>query len=392
MLDVVLAPGRDKALRRRHPWVMSGAVAAVRGEVAPGAWCRVLSSAGEVLGFGDYSPGSQIRVRLLSFGKDAPDPELVAARIADAVRRRAADPLVGETDALRLVNAEGDGLPGLLVDRYADVLVVRLASAGMAARGELVAASLRDATGAAAALARPDPTVARREALAQEPQLLWGAAPEGPVPVRERDRHFRVDVASGQKTGFYLDQRDARDLVARLARGRRVLDVFSYTGGFAVAAARGGASQVTLVDSSRPALDRAAEHLRTNAPDVPCALEKADAFAYLRGEPSGPGCDLLVIDPPPLARRRADLPRATRAYKDLLLHGLAHAAPGARVLFFACSHHVGPELFAKIVFGASLDARRPLRWLASLGAPTDHPVSVDHPEGRYLTGALLEIC
>lgn len=389
MLDLVLKPGREKPILRRHPWVMSGAVADVgSGDETPGAWTRVLSSGGRVLGYGDYSPASNIRVRMFCFGSEAPADGFLAGRIADAVARRSGDPLVGDTNAVRLVNAEGDGLPGLIVDRYDDVAVVKLTTAGMAARRDAIASAIREATGAGCGFERADTTAARREGMATHDGTLWGELARGPIPIRERDRCFGVDVEAGQKTGFYLDQRDSRDLVSILSRGKRVLDLFSYTGGFAVAAARGGAADVTLVDSSGPALERAREHLAENAPECHAAFEKANAFELLRA--SSDTYDLLVLDPPPLARRRADVPRASRAYKDLLLHGLARAAPGARILVFACSHHVGPELFAKIVFGAALDAGRSVRVLRDLGTAADHPVSVDHPEGRYLTGLLLE--
>ena len=393
MLEVVLAPGREKALRRRHPWVLSGAVAEVRGDAAPGAWARVLSARGEPLGWGDFAPGSQIRVRMLAFGPDAPGEGLAADRVAAAVARRTGDPLLAETDAVRLVNAEGDGLPGLVVDRYADVLVARPSTAAMGARLPALAELLRRATGARAACVRPDPQAARREGLSSEPSLLFGDAPDAPVEIRERGRVYRVDVRGGQKTGFYLDQRDARDVVERIATGRRVLDLFCYSGGFTVAALRGGATRVTAVDSSQPALDLLAENLFLQAPDTKARARdvqplRGDAFAFVRE--SRERFDLLVLDPPPLARRRGDVSRATRAYKDLLLHALGRAAPGARLLFFACSHHIDADLLAKTVFAASLDARRPVRWLGTLSAPPDHPVSADHPEGRYLTGALLE--
>jgi 23S rRNA (cytosine1962-C5)-methyltransferase len=392
MLDVLLKPGRERSVKRRHPWVLSGSVGELRGRLAaPGALARVLSADREVLGYGDFSPASNIRVRILSFGPDEPSKEFVAERVTRAVARRDNDPLIGETDAVRLVNAEGDGLPGLVVDRYADVVVVKLSSAGMASRRDELTSVIRHATGAAAGYERADATAARREGLAVVKGALWGEPPPGSVPITERDRRFAVDVVGGQKTGFYLDQRDARDLVARLAPGRRVLDLFGYTGGFAVAAARGGASRVTLVESSATALERARTHLDVNAPGCEAELHATDAFGFLRGaEPADP-YDLVVIDPPPLARRRGDVMRATRAYKDLMLHALRRAAPGAYLLAFACSHHVGPDLFRKVAFGAALDARRSPRVLRELGAPSDHPVSIDHPEGRYLTGLLLGV-
>jgi 23S rRNA (cytosine1962-C5)-methyltransferase len=387
MLDVFLKPTRDRSARRRHPWVLSGAVARVEGGEEPGAWARVVSAEGETLGFGHWSPVSQIRVRLLSFGAEAPSDDLLAERIAQSVARRANDPLVGDTDAVRLVNAEGDALPGLVVDRYADTLVVRFSTAGMDARRALIADALRSATRASAALERPDAPAARREGIPVQQGALWGDPPKDPIAISEHGRSYRVDVGAGQKTGFYLDQRDARDLVQALAPGRRVLDLFAYTGGFAVAAAHGGAQSIAVVESSAEAIEAAERHLEPWATKVPLRFAREDAFAYTRRE-AGPW-DLLIIDPPPLARRSGDVDRAARAYKDLLLFSLKRAAPGALVLAFSCSHHVGAELFRKIAFGASLDAGRPLQVLRELGAPADHPVALDHPEGRYLSGLLL---
>jgi 23S rRNA (cytosine1962-C5)-methyltransferase len=391
VIDVVLQPGRDRSLRRRHPWVLSGAVARVEtGEepAVPGGFARVLSAQGEVLGFGHFSPHSMLRVRLLAFGKEALPESWLEERIAAALARRAGHPLLRDTDAMRLINAEADGLPGLVADRYAEVVVVKLTSAGMAARREAVARALQAASGAPVGFERADSPAARREGFAARQGPLWGDPPSGPVAIRERGRRYRVDVLAGQKTGFYLDQRDSRDLVESLAKGQRVLDVFAYTGGFSVAAARGGARSVTAVESSSAALALARENLAANTPDLAAELLQADAFRFLR-EDAGT-YDLIVLDPPPLARQRRDMQRAARAYKDVLLHALARAAPAARLLTFACSYHVGPELFRKIVFGASLDARRKLRVLRVLGLPADHPVSIDHPEGAYLDGLLLE--
>jgi 23S rRNA (cytosine1962-C5)-methyltransferase len=389
MLDVILKPGRERALEHRHPWVLSGAVGEVRAPVDPraGEWARVLSSRGAVMGYGHYSPQSSLRVRMLCFGPEEPGEGFLAAQIARALARREGHPLLAETDAVRLVNAEGDDLPGLVVDRFADVLAVQITSVGMDLRREEIAAALRAATGASCAYERAEGRAARREGMAVRDGALWGGAPTGPVPIRERDRGFEVDVVHGQKTGFYLDQRDARDLVTQLAAGRNVLDLFCYTGGFAVAAARGGAASVTLVDSSAPALERAEAHLAANAPECSAHTHRTDAFEFVRrGEES---YDLLVVDPPPLARRAGDVQRASRAYKDVISNSLRRAAPGAFALVFACSHHVSPELFRKLVFGASLDAGRTVEVLRSLGAPADHPVSIDHPEGHYLTGLLL---
>ncbi len=388
MIDVVLQPGRDRSLRSRHPWVLSGAVARVTGNATPGAFARVLAAEGEVLGFGHYSPNSTLRVRMLAFEKELTEAGLLEARIADAVARRTANPLLRDTDALRLVNAEGDGLPGLVADRYGDVIVVKLTSAGMLVRRDALAAALREATGAAVGFERADSVAARKEGLAARQGPLWGEAPTTPRWIVERGRRYCVDLVDGQKTGFYLDQRDARDLVERLAPGRRVLDLFCYTGGFGVAAARGGAQRLTLVDSSAAALALAQENLTANAAAVPARLTKADAFEFMRSDDAG--YDLLILDPPPMARAERDVARAARGYKDLLRSALRRSAPRAYLLVFTCSHHVGSEKLRQIVFGAALEAERNLRVLATLGAAPDHAVALNHPEGAYLSGLLLE--
>jgi len=389
MLDVKLKSDRDRSLKRGHPWILSGAVAEVTGDAEPGAWVRVSSAQGEVLAYGHYSPASAIRVRILTFGKEASDEEVLRERIAAAVVRRAQMALFGETDALRLINAEGDGLPGLVADRYGDVVVVRLSSAGMVRRREWIARYLAEVTGAGAGFERADATAARRENFAQRSGTLWGTVPELLLSIRERGRHYLVDVAAGQKTGFYLDQREARDRVESLAQGKRVLDLFAYTGGFSVAAARGGASGVTAVETSEAACQLARRHLELNAPVVPFHAVRDDAFAFLRRE-AGPW-DLLIADPPPLAKHKSDVPRAARAYKDLFLWLFRRAAENALVLAFCCSHHVGPEHFLKIAQSAARDAEREVQVLAELGASPDHPVALQHPEGRYLSGLLLRV-
>jgi 23S rRNA (cytosine1962-C5)-methyltransferase len=384
--QVILRPGRDRSVRRRHPWLLSGSVARVEGDPPVGELLPVLSAEGEILGHGHYSPRSEIAVRLLCFGAEAPGEEHLRIAIEKAVARRRSDPVLRGNEALRLVNAEGDDLPGLVVDRYGEIAVARLSSAGMIARRDSIGAILREASGAASGYERADAAAARREGLPVREGPLWGDPPPT-VSIREGRRRYLVDVVSGQKTGFYLDQRDSRDLVEGLASARRVLDLFAYTGGFAVAAALGGASSVTLVESSSAALALARQNLDSNAPGFEAELVLGDAFRFLRG--GGELFDLLILDPPPFARRRHDVERACRAHKDLILHALRRASPGALLLAFACSHHVGPDLFRKVAFGASLEARRPVQVLRVLQAPVDHPVSIQHPEGAYLTGLLL---
>jgi len=384
---VVLQPGRDRSVRRRHPWLLSGSVARVEGDPAAGDLLGVLSAEGEVLAHGHYSPRSEIRVRLLWFGKEAPGEEHLRAAIERAMARRYEDPQFRDREAVRLVNAEGDDLPGLVVDRYREIAVVRFSTVGMAVRREAISGILRELSGAASGYERSDATAARREGLPTNEGPLWGDSPPPTLSIREGRRLYHLDVAGGQKTGFYLDQCESRDLVESLSAGRRVLDLFAYTGGFAVAAALGGARAVTLVESSSTALALARENLAANAPDLEAEIVRGDAFRFARG--AGESFDLIILDPPPLARRRHDVGRACRAYKDLILHALRRAAPDALLLAFACSHHVGADLFRKVVFGASLDARRPVQVLRTLQAPADHPVSIYHPEGVYLNGLLL---
>ncbi len=378
---VVLGPERERSVRLGHPWILSGSVSSVEGDPAPGACVQVMSAQGEPLAVGDWDPDSQIRVRIVAFGKDEPDRDeaWLAARLENALAWRRAHPLLRDTDALRLVHAEADGLPGLTVDRYADWLALRAGTPAMHARLERVGALLAGATGATGAWLRGE---APRGSAAGD-RLLFGSVPEEPIGIHERGRRYRVDLRHGQKTGFYLDQRDARDLVRTLAPGATVLDLFSYTGAFAAAALQGGARAVTAVESSRTALALIPEHAQG------AEVVAADAGEFLRKDERR--FDVIVLDPPPFAKRKRDVQAAARAYKDLNLRALRRAAPGAHVLSWSCSHHVDALLFRRIVFGAAQDAGVGLQALAALGAPPDHPVDLRHPEGEYLKGLLLRV-
>ena len=373
--SVVLRRGRERSVALGHPWLLSGSVLRVDGEPGPDHFVAVRNEGGEVLAWGDYDPGAQLRVRILSFGKDEPHVgELLAARLEAAAARRRGHPLLAGTNALRLVNAEADDLPGLTVDRYADVLSIRIGTPGMAARSDELGERLRRLTGA-------DGSWVRSEGAPGRPG--FGAVPEEPVEIVESERRYFVDLRHGQKTGFYLDQRDARDLFATLASGARALDLFAHTGGFARAAQQGGAGLVVAVESSEQAMALA----RRNAPGA--ELVAADVNEFLRTDTRL--FDLICVDPPPFAKRKRDVPAASRAYKDLNLRALARAAQGAHVLTFSCSHHVEPDLFRKLVFAAALDAKREVQVLAELRAPVDHPVSIRHPQGEYLKGLLLRV-
>ncbi|MBW2712239.1 MAG: class I SAM-dependent rRNA methyltransferase [Deltaproteobacteria bacterium] len=390
---LVLKDGRERSLLRGHPWVMSGSVdeKASKGNPAAGDLVQVFSADGKPLGAGHYSPSSQIRLRLLSYAGEEPREGRLEELMALALARRNS-PLLKSQTALRLINAEGDGLPGLVVDRFGDVVVVKLASIGMSQRRERIAQWLEKNTGASCGYERADSMAARREGMKARDGVLWGELPAMPISIEENGRRYQVDVVNGQKTGFFLDQRDARSLVQALAHGQRVLDLYAYTGGFGVAALCGGAAEMTLVESSKGAVAAAESNVELNrqaGQDAPVQVVNEDVGRFLRA--SKDSFDLIIVDPPPFAKRKGDVTKASRAYKDVILRALKHAAPGAQVLVFSCSHHVSGDLFRKIVFGAAIDAHCRLQVLRELGPPVDHPVSLQHPEGQYLTGLLLMV-
>jgi 23S rRNA (cytosine1962-C5)-methyltransferase len=372
---VVLRKGRERSLALGHPWLLSGSVARVEGEPEPGELVALHDESGAVLGFGDFDPDAQIRVRVIAFGKDEPDERAwLESRLERSLALRRGHPLLASTDAVRLVHAEADGLPGLVVDRYGDTASLRVGTPAMARRADEVGEILRRTGGVRAAWLRSEGAPGRE---------LFGSLSDEPIEIHESGRSYKVDLKHGQKTGFYLDQRDARDLFAKLARGARALDLFAHTGGFASAALQGGASEVTAVESSQ----QAAALARLNAPASEIVCEDVNDFLR-RGHRA---YDLISVDPPPFAKKKRDVPAACRAYKDLNLRALSRAADGAHVLTFSCSHHVEPELFRKLVFAAALDARREVQVLGELRAPVDHPVSIRHPQGEYLKGLLLRV-
>lgn len=388
-----LKPGRERSLLRRHPWVFSGAIDEVRGAPQSGETVELRSADGRFLAWAAYSPASQIRARIWSFEEEeAPGPDLFRKRIeaALALRRAVVGPQV--TDALRLVHGESDRLPGLIADRYADFLVVQILSAGAERwRGELVEI-LRGQSGCPSVYERSDADVRELEGLASRTGALAGPAPQGPVRIVENALLYEVDIVAGQKTGFYLDQRDNRARVRLLAKGRDALNCFSYTGGFALAALAGGARSVLSIDTSRPALECAKRNLALNALDAARAewLE-ADVFDALRGlRDAGRQFDLIVLDPPRFAPTPKDAERAARGYKDINLNALKLLRPGGLLATYSCSGGISQELFQKIVAGAAADAGAPLLIRERFGAAPDHPVGIEFPEGEYLKGLLLE--
>jgi 23S rRNA (cytosine1962-C5)-methyltransferase len=387
----VLKPGRERSLRQRHPWIFSGAVATVDGAPTSGDTVDVLAADGAFLARAAYSPSSQIRARAWTFAAtEAVDPAFFARRVQQAAAAR-----TGMLDArhtgCRLVHGESDGLPGVIADRYGETVVVQLSSAGAERWRDALVAALVALPGVACVYERSDADVRQIEGLGTRTGVAHGALPERVLLV-EDGLAYRIDVAHGQKTGFYLDQRDSRASVRSLAAGREVLNVFCYTGAFTLAALAGGAARVLSLDSSGEALRLARENLALNPGLAPDRAEwrDADAFAELRKlRDAGAAFDLVVLDPPKFAPTAQHAERAARAYKDVNLWALKLLRPGGLLATFSCSGGVDGGLFRKIVAGAALDAGADAAVIGRFGAAADHPVALAFPEGDYLKGLLV---
>ncbi len=384
--QLIIVAGREKSLLRRHPWIFSGAVATVKGRPASGQTVDVLGQNGQWLARAAFSPKSQIMGRVWTFDAgEAIDAEFFERRIFESIGRRR--DFENTSNALRLVHSESDGLPGLILDRYADVLVFQLLTAGAEFWRASIIAPLRSLFPDDAIVERSDVEVRAKEGLAARVEAVHGRAPEL-VEIQENGVKYLVDVQGGHKTGFYLDQRDSRLAVGAAARGREVLNCFSYTGGFGLAALGGGAAHVTQLDASAPALGLAERNRDLNgfAPgsmDTVCG----DAFQILRNwHKEGRIFDLIVLDPPKFVDSKASLNRAARGYKDVNLCALRLLAPGGRLFTFSCSGLMEDSLFQKIVSDAALDATRTGRIVRRLTQSGDHPVSLAFPEGAYLKG------
>lgn len=393
MQQLTLKPGREKSLLRRHPWIFSGAVARVEGDPASGDTVAVRASSGEFLAWAAYSPVSQIRARVWSWNEREPvDAAFLRARLKAALEARKS--LISEqaSDALRLVHGESDGLPGVIVDRYGDVVVLQFLSAGAERWRAQIADSVRELTGCACIYERSDADVRELEGLPSRTGVLHGSLPASGVEINEHGLRYAVDVAQGHKTGFYLDQRDNRRRIGELARDRDVLNCFCYTGGFSLNGLAGGAKSVLSVDSSAHALEQARNNLRRNDLDVSRAewLE-ADVFKHLRVlRDQGRNFDLIVLDPPKFAPTAAFAEKASRGYKDINLLALKLLRPGGLLATFSCSGGISPDLFQKILAGAALDAQADASIVGHFNAAADHPILLSFPEGEYLKGLLLQ--
>jgi 23S rRNA (cytosine1962-C5)-methyltransferase len=392
MHKVVLKAGREKSLIRRHPWVFSGAIHTAEGAPGPGETVRLVSASGRFLAWAAYSPSSQIRARVWSFDEaEVPGPDAFRSKLEAAVALRRAR-IAPATHAMRLVHGESDGLPGVIADRYADTLVVQLNSAGGERWRDVLVELLRDLSGCSRVYERSDADARKLEGLPRRDGWIMGAPGAEPlVEIHEHGLRYAVDVATGQKTGFYLDQRDNRKRVGDLSAERDVLNCFCYTGGFTLSALAGGARSVLSIDSSSPALQMARENAARNA--LPGAAEwlQADVFRALRAlHEQGRRFDMIVLDPPKFAPTPKDAERAARGYKDINMNALRLLRPGGLLATFSCSGGVSAELFQKIVAGAATDAGASLLLRERWSAAPDHPVLMEFPEGEYLKGMLLE--
>jgi 23S rRNA (cytosine1962-C5)-methyltransferase len=414
---VRLAPGKEKSLLRRHPWVFSGAIAEEPQRAGFGETVILVSSSGEFLARASWSPESQIRARVWTFDEnESVDDDFFRRRIAAAIDARRGLVATGADaqstgtisssqpggrvtgNALRLVHGESDGLPGLIVDRYGDVLVCQFLATGVEHWQGVLLEALAESTGATTIYERSDADVREKEGLPTRCGLRQGKEPPGLVEIEENGRRYLVDVREGHKTGFYLDQRLGRDAAARWCRGRDVLNAFSYTGGFSVAVLAGGAASVVDVDTSGPSLELARRNVEANSPGGGGhaagrydAIE-GDVFTLLRRfRDSRRTFDAIVLDPPKFADARAHLDKAARGYKDINLLAFKLLRPGGILLTFSCSGLMTGELFQKIVADAAVDARRDAAVVERLAQPPDHPVALPFPEGAYLKGLVCRV-
>lgn len=393
MIGLILKPGREESLLRKHPWVFSGSISEVVGALEIGSTVDIYSSRGDFMARASYSPHSNIRARVWSWDQDEEiDAAFFNRRIMEAVSLRYKGRLgISDTNALRLIHGESDNIPGLVVDQYKDVVVLQLLTAGVERWRDVIISALSNIPGVKAVYERSDSDVRALEGLEPKSGLQWGEIQEENVMILEGDLSFLVDIRNGHKTGFYLDQRLNRLKVRKLAEDCDVLDCFSYTGGFSLNALLGGASSVTSIDSSEEALAIAEQNIAHNhMPSNRIGLVQADVFRALRLlRDQGRRFDLIILDPPKFAHTQSMAQRAARGYKDINLLAFKLLRPEGKLVTFSCSGGVNAELFQKIVAGAALDAEVNARILAYLHQDADHPVAMNFPEGAYLKGLVI---
>lgn len=394
MKQIRLKQGREKSLLRRHPWVFSGAIATVEGSPEPGETVIVRSAAGEFLAQAAFSPQSQIRARVWSWNEsDVIDPAFLEHRIQQALTLRGSWVDSEQTNAYRMVHAESDGLPGLIADRYHDTLVLQILSAGMERWRDEIIAILSKMEGVACIYERSDVAVRELEGLPQRTGVLFGDAGKRTRVIKENGLRFIVDIQNGQKTGFYLDQRENRTFVRQIAQGKSVLNCFCYTGGFSVYALSGGADSVLSIDSSEEAIQLAQENTLLNLGTLDHSeWLVGDVFQELRTlRDRGRQFDRVILDPPKFAPTASQAQKAARGYKDINLLGLKLLKPGGLLVTFSCSGGIDAPFFQKIVADAALDAGVEAKIICRLEQAPDHPTLLAFPEGTYLKGLVCQV-
>jgi 23S rRNA (cytosine1962-C5)-methyltransferase len=392
---VFLKPSRQDSLLRKHPWIFSGAIGRLNGEPESGATVKICDADKKPLALAAYSPASQIRCRVWSFNTDiAIDAQFFRGRLQQAIAlRQQGGFLANSAGACRLVYSENDGLPGVIVDSYGTLLVCQFLSAGAEYWKDTLVAQLQELFPGFSIFERSDAAVRDKEQLPSRSGLLIGKEPPSTVEIIENGLRYGVDIRGGHKTGFYLDQRDNRRKIRELAKGCEVLNCFSYTGGFAVAALAGGATRAVNIDSSRDALELAQQNAQSNGIDS-ARLEniEANVFEQLREfKRAQRKFDLIVLDPPKLIDSKAAQMRGARAYKDVNLQAFSLLKPGGLLMTFSCSGLLSPQLFQKIVADAALDAGRQACIVERLTQSADHPVALSFPEGEYLKGLCIRV-
>ena len=397
MFNVQLKAGREKSLLRGHPWIFSGSIANVdpeKDQLMSGETVRVVDNSGSFLGWGAFSPASKIRIRIWSRDPDEIiDADFFRSRLERAIHRRERIADRNITNAFRLVHAESDGIPGLIVDQYADTLVVQFLASGAEFWRDTLINLLGEMTGCEQIYERSDAKVRGLEGLPVRNGILKGSDDFSEVQIKENGLAYWVDIRHGQKTGFFLDQRNNRAKVRTLAANRTVLDCFAFSGGFSISALAGDAKRVVAVESSKDALELGRKNAALNSlPKNMIEWVEGDVFQELRSfRDKGEGFDMIILDPPKFAPTVAHAQRAAKGYKDINLLGLKLLNPEGLLVTFSCSGGVSEEFFQKVLAGAAVDAGVEAKILARLGPGPDHPVALNFPEGAYLKGFVIQI-
>ncbi|MBE9584961.1 class I SAM-dependent rRNA methyltransferase [Mucilaginibacter sp. JRF] len=394
MVDVILKKGKEKAVLQRHPWVFSGAVERVKGKPKNGEVVRLVSAQGLFMAYGFYNDKSRVAVRLLEWNEEVQiDEAWFRAKVADAVSARKHVLADGETNTCRLIFSEADYLPGLIVDKYADHLAVQILTSGIENNMPVIIDELQKLLNPKSIFDKSDASSRQHEGLTTENKLLWGTPPPELVEVKENGITYGINIAEGQKSGFYCDQRDNRRILASYAKGKKVLDCFSYTGGFTLNSLKNEAASVTSVDSSALAVETLNENIRLNGFDTSKhEAIKADVNSQLRRfKDDGEKFDVIVLDPPKYAPSRSALDRASRAYKDLNRVAMLLLNDGGLLATYSCSGAMDLETFKQVLAWAALDAGKQVQFIHQFCQPEDHPVRSSFPEGEYLKGLLCRV-